>query len=58
MTTNTDTISDTQGNAIPQISDSVKAAAEHGTDFALILNQVENGVAAPTAILRLLAGGE
>ena len=44
--------------AIPQISDSIKATAGHRTDFALILNQVENGVAVRMAVLYLLAGGE
>jgi aspartate carbamoyltransferase catalytic subunit len=47
-----------QIKAISQIYDSIKATAGHRADFALILNQVENGVAVRMAVLYLLAGGE
>ena len=58
MTTNPGTMSGMQGKAIPQIADSIKANDVADGPFSLILNQVEKGVAAPMAVLYLLAGGE
>jgi hypothetical protein len=54
----TGTMSGMAEKTIPQVSDSVKATAGLETEFALILNQVENGVAVRMAVLYLLAGGE
>jgi aspartate carbamoyltransferase catalytic subunit len=54
----TGTMSGMPEKAIPQISDSIKATAGREAGFALILNQVENGVAVRMATLYLLAGGE
>jgi hypothetical protein len=47
-----------QGKAIPQIGDSIKANDVADGPFSLILKQVEKCVAAPMAVLYLLAGGE
>jgi aspartate carbamoyltransferase catalytic subunit len=58
MKGNTGTMSGMQGKAIPQVADSIKATAGRKATFALILNQVENGVAVRMAVLYLLAGGE
>jgi aspartate carbamoyltransferase catalytic subunit len=58
MTTITGTMSGTSVRTIPQITDSIKRTVELETQPALILNQVENGVAVRMAVLYLLAGGE
>jgi aspartate carbamoyltransferase catalytic subunit len=58
MTTNRGTMSDISEKAIPQIADSIKATDVADGPFSLILNQAEKGVAAPAAVLYLLAGGE
>ncbi len=58
MTTITGTMSGISEKAIPQIADSIKLIAGLKTEFSLILNQVENGVAVRMAVLYLLAGGE
>jgi aspartate carbamoyltransferase catalytic subunit len=58
MTTITGTMSGISEKAIPQIADSIKPIAGLKTEFSLILNQVENGVAVRMAVLYLLAGGE
>jgi hypothetical protein len=58
MTIITDTMSGMQGKTIPQVADSINAAAGLEAEYALILNQAQNGVAVRMAVLRLLAGGE
>ena len=58
MITNAGTMSGMPGNSIPQIADTIKSADVADGPFSLILTQMENGVAAPMAVLYLLAGGE
>ena len=58
MITITGTMSGMSEKPFPQSADSIKATSGLEAELTLILDQVENGLAARMVVLYLLAGGE